>query len=920
MQILSVTLRNFKSHADRHITFEPGTNAICGENGAGKTSVLEAIAWTLFNHRGSYRTEDLIRNGNGSAQARVAFISSRDGRTYEVERCTTKGYTLFDPQLGERLEYHHIEQEVLPWLRQHLGVAPGTDLARLFANTIGVPQGTFTADFLKTAEDRRRVFDSILKVEEYKKVTQEMLSLEKYAKAQVEELERAIARYDEALQALEPTQQRVVELREQVAAGEAQLQQWQMELVGLQQRRDALKAEASQIQALQTQQQQVAGQREAKQQAIALLTQAVQDTQAKIQQWEASRPAFEAYQDLLKTIQQGEVQLQQRQPLQRQRETVQKQVTAHTAQVAAVATQLAQVSGYQAELETLHPLVAQQTQWEQRQGEVAIALQQTHNAKLEAAGLEQQAAKLTTQHTQLQQEVARLTALAETVAQIPWLEQQRDRLQAQLSRIEAAQQFEAELRQLVQTGVDQRDRHHTQVETARALLAEIQTAAPLLAADAVAAVLVAVEAGAALTTELLAALQGILADLTQQTDAPRLKADQKQVTAQLKAAHQAEAAYATLPQKSADLAQQLADLTQLQDRRQALEPLLHKEASHLQQQQEIKEALAELNNPKGRVQLLETEVAKQPALEQQHAAALAKADELAKTLAELEAQLQQFAQLEAQINQFRGQLQQHQEGYLTHRQHAGAIAQLPQQEADLLAATTLLTTLDTQYQAGQTALAERLATFDPEALPAADAAYTQTQRQADQLSGALPPKRTLLAELNSQVQKLETVAATRRQAQQDLKTRQKTLKFVRFARKAYKEAGPRITERYLQSISREADRLFRELLNRPNVALEWTRDYEICVQETQHTRRFVNLSGGEQMCAALAVRLALLRVLADIDVAFFDEPTTNMDRQRRQSLAEAIANIKSFKQIFVISHDDTFEQVTENVITLSREG
>ncbi|NER85248.1 MAG: DNA repair protein, partial [Leptolyngbya sp. SIO1D8] len=83
--------------------------------------------------------------------------------------------------------------------------------------------------------------------------------------------------------------------------------------------------------------------------------------------------------------------------------------------------------------------------------------------------------------------------------------------------------------------------------------------------------------------------------------------------------------------------------------------------------------------------------------------------------------------------------------------------------------------------------------------------------------------------------------------------------------------------------------------------------------------RFVNLSGGEQMCAALAIRLALLKVLADIDIAFFDEPTTNMDRPRRESLAEAIARIRSFNQLFVISHDDTFEKVTENVIFVERD-
>jgi exonuclease SbcC len=185
MEILSVSLKNFKSHSDRHFSFQPGTNAICGENGAGKTSILEAIAWVLFDHKGDYKVEDLIRNGAASAQARVAFISSHDQRTYEIQRCTRSGYTLFDPQIGEKLAYTRIREEVLPWLRQHLGVAVGTDLAKLFSNTIGVPQGTFTADFLQTAERRKPIFDAILKVEEYRQANQQMLTLEKYAKSPI---------------------------------------------------------------------------------------------------------------------------------------------------------------------------------------------------------------------------------------------------------------------------------------------------------------------------------------------------------------------------------------------------------------------------------------------------------------------------------------------------------------------------------------------------------------------------------------------------------------------------------------------------------------------------------------------------------------------------------------------------------------
>jgi exonuclease SbcC len=86
------------------------------------------------------------------------------------------------------------------------------------------------------------------------------------------------------------------------------------------------------------------------------------------------------------------------------------------------------------------------------------------------------------------------------------------------------------------------------------------------------------------------------------------------------------------------------------------------------------------------------------------------------------------------------------------------------------------------------------------------------------------------------------------------------------------------------------------------------------LEEGGYDRPFINLSGGEQMAAALSVRLALLKQLSDIRIAFFDEPTTNMDAERRENLAAEIGQIKHFDQLFVISHDDTFEGYVDNHI------
>ena len=112
--------------------------------------------------------------------------------------------------------------------------------------------------------------------------------------------------------------------------------------------------------------------------------------------------------------------------------------------------------------------------------------------------------------------------------------------------------------------------------------------------------------------------------------------------------------------------------------------------------------------------------------------------------------------------------------------------------------------------------------------------------------------------------------------------------------------------------------MFREIMGDATRSLKWAEDYSIVLEEDGFERPFASLSGGEQMAAALAVRLGLLKQLSDIRVAFFDEPTTNMDLERRDNLAQQISRITNFDQLFVISHDETFDNFVDNVIEVRR--
>ena len=85
MLIHSLALENFKSYARATIEFSPGTNAIIGSNGSGKTTILEAIGFALFNHRPGKLTS-FVREGRQMASVAVDFRSDYDERAYQIVR------------------------------------------------------------------------------------------------------------------------------------------------------------------------------------------------------------------------------------------------------------------------------------------------------------------------------------------------------------------------------------------------------------------------------------------------------------------------------------------------------------------------------------------------------------------------------------------------------------------------------------------------------------------------------------------------------------------------------------------------------------------------------------------------------------------------------------------------------------------
>ncbi len=78
MQVKSLKLRNFRNYASVAFTFHPSLNVITGNNGIGKTNILESIL--LTSNTKSFRTsddKDMIRDGTEYARVEIESDSGR---------------------------------------------------------------------------------------------------------------------------------------------------------------------------------------------------------------------------------------------------------------------------------------------------------------------------------------------------------------------------------------------------------------------------------------------------------------------------------------------------------------------------------------------------------------------------------------------------------------------------------------------------------------------------------------------------------------------------------------------------------------------------------------------------------------------------------------------------------------------------
>ncbi len=329
--------------------------------------------------------------------------------------------------------------------------------------------------------------------------------------------------------------------------------------------------------------------------------------------------------------------------------------------------------------------------------------------------------------------------------------------------------------------------------------------------------------------------------------------------------------------------------------------------------------LARLGDPRREAQRCEDQLRQQPAKEEEMTLQRSQRAGLLRSIATLDDELAPFAPLDQALRRARATREQHQPAHDSYLAHSQVAQEWALRRTRLQQLTEEGATLAEQVAELGMHHQQAAASYHPEQHARVRQQVAATRGRLANLEAQQQAKHDRLGVVRQSVAQLEGMQgdlARQQAAMQEVNTIRALVDTIR---ETLRQAGPLVTQQRVRQISREASTIYGDIMGHHTARLHWSEDYELSLESKGITRTFRQLSGGEQMSAALALRLALLRQVSRIDVAFFDEPTAHLDPERRESLAERITQIKGFSQLFVISHDDTFERAAQSYIRIAKD-
>ena len=179
--ITSIELGDFLAHSNTKLEFETGVTVFVGDNGAGKSSIIDAITFALFGQHTRKSNKSLIKRGTNQGFAKVGF--SINGKHYEaVRKIDNKGSlaATFSEILGnERVEIAAGERKQFgESMTQEVEKTIGLDFEKLKIASI-VQQGELNTIINSKPKEFKELLNAIIGIDKLDVASESMKTVNK---------------------------------------------------------------------------------------------------------------------------------------------------------------------------------------------------------------------------------------------------------------------------------------------------------------------------------------------------------------------------------------------------------------------------------------------------------------------------------------------------------------------------------------------------------------------------------------------------------------------------------------------------------------------------------------------------------------------------------------------------------------------
>lgn len=187
--ITSIELGDFLAHSNTKIDFENGVTVFVGDNGAGKSSIIDAITFALFGQHTRKSNKGLIKRGSNQGFAKVNF--SVNGKNYEAVRKIDSKGTL-SAKFSEIIEDERIEiaagerKQFGESMTQEVEKAIGLDFEKLKIASI-VQQGQLNSIINAKPKEFKELLNAIIGIDKLDVASESMKTVNKEFRQSIRE-------------------------------------------------------------------------------------------------------------------------------------------------------------------------------------------------------------------------------------------------------------------------------------------------------------------------------------------------------------------------------------------------------------------------------------------------------------------------------------------------------------------------------------------------------------------------------------------------------------------------------------------------------------------------------------------------------------------------------------------------------------